>query len=56
MPRLSYRRVGGLRFIRIGFLVFSFCVSRRPTAIDLDAVEAEIAKRDAVPAPMPPAF
>lgn len=26
------------------------------STIDLDAVEAEIAKRDAVPAPMPPAF
>jgi hypothetical protein len=27
--RLSTRRVGGLRFVRIGRLCFSFCISRR---------------------------
>lgn len=29
MFHVSYRKVGGLRFIRIGYLVFSFCISRR---------------------------
>lgn len=31
--RLSYRRVGGLRFIRIGYLVLSFCVSRKGVSV-----------------------
>jgi hypothetical protein len=26
---MSYRKVGGLRFIRVGRLVFSFCISRK---------------------------
>ncbi len=28
IPRLAYKRVGGLRFVRIGRLSFSFCITR----------------------------
>jgi hypothetical protein len=27
--RLSTRKVGGIRFVRVGKLVFSFCVSKK---------------------------
>jgi hypothetical protein len=38
MIRLSTRRVGGIRFFRIGIFCFSFCVSRKrkPIRFDLD--------------------
>ena len=26
---MSYRKIGGLRFVRIGRLSFSFCIRRR---------------------------
>ena len=28
-PRVSYRRVGGLRFLRVGRLQMSFCLCRK---------------------------
>ncbi len=28
MPRISYRKVGGLRFVRFGWLSLSFCISK----------------------------
>jgi hypothetical protein len=32
-PRLfSYRRVGGIRFLALGRLRFSFCIARKPQA------------------------
>lgn len=32
MFNISYRKVGGLRFIRIGYLSFSWCISRKQAA------------------------
>lgn len=33
MLNISYRRVGGLRFLKVGRFMFSFCVSSQYRAI-----------------------
>lgn len=40
MFNVSYRRVGGIRFLKIGRLVITLCVSRRYHAIRMPLVDA----------------
>lgn len=32
---MSYRKVGGLRFLRLGRISLSFCVRRKVSAVDV---------------------
>ena len=42
MINISYRKVGGLRFVKIGRFTFMFCLSRqyRPFTADLKAANS----------------
>lgn len=50
LPRYSNRKIGGIRFIRLGCFVFSFCVSKEEKAVRVLPMEGQGAWGEAPPA------